>query len=251
MTSRARLVVFAPAAAAVAALLVWGFLGLPHFGFAHGPYGNEIRATGVRQRHATNVVAAVVFDYRGFDTVGEEFIFLAAVIGVAMLLRARREESARSGGRAEDRAPFVGTSDALRAGALTLVGPLALLGMYVVTHGQLTPGGGFQGGLVLGAAPLLVYLAGQTRAFERLTPITVLDLEEGSGAAGFVIVGLIGMIAGGAFLQNVLPLGLAGAFFSGGTLPVINLAVGLEVSAGVVMVVVEFVHQSMLERRRR
>ena len=134
---------------------------------------------------------------------------------------------------------------------LALVGPVALLGLYVVTHGQLTPGGGFQGGLLLGAAPLLVYLAGQAMAFERLTPMPVLDLEEGSGAAGFVVVGLIGMMAGGAYLQNVLPLGLIGAFFSGGNLPVINLAVGLEVSAGVVIVVVEFVHQSMLGRRRR
>jgi len=243
--------VFVPAAAAVAALLLWGFLGLPHFGFAHGPYGNVIRAIGVRQRHVTNVVAAVVFDYRGFDTVGEEFIFVAAVIGVAMLLRAQREESEGRGARAEDRAAFVGTSDALRVAVLALVGPVALLGLYVVTHGQLTPGGGFQGGLLLGAAPLLVYLAGQAMAFERLTPMPVLDLEEGSGAAGFVVVGLIGMMAGGAYLQNVLPLGVVGAFFSGGTLPVINLAVGLEVSAGVVMVVVEFVHQSMLERRRR
>lgn len=134
--------------------------------------------------------------------------------------------------------------------SLLLVGPVTLFGMCLVVHGHLTPGGGFQGGVVLAAAPLLIYLAGRYDAFRRVTPISLLDLEEGAGAAGFVIVGLVGLFAGAAYLQNVLPLGRIGGLFSGGTLPVINLSVGLEVAAGLVIVVSEFLEQAMRVRRR-
>ena len=41
------------------------------------------------------------------------------------------------------------------------------------------------------------------------------------------------MIAGGAFLQNVLPLGQLESMLSGGTIPLINFGVGLEVAAGI------------------
>lgn len=41
---------------------------------------------------ANNVVAAVLFDYRGFDTLGEATILFTAVTGVVMLFRARRKE---------------------------------------------------------------------------------------------------------------------------------------------------------------
>ena len=77
-----------PVLGVLGVLLFWGFSGLPPFGNFHGFYGQLLNHIAVPQRHTSNVVAAVVFDYRGFDTVGEEFIFLAAVIGVAMLLRA-------------------------------------------------------------------------------------------------------------------------------------------------------------------
>src|SRR5207248_4595956 len=122
MNGRARLFVFFPAAAGLGVLLVWAFLGLPRFGFYHGPYGTVLRAVAVHQRHATNVVNAIVFDYRGFDTVGEEFIFFAAVIGIATLLRAQRAEAE---GRAEDHArhrQVTPTSDAVRVASLLLVG---------------------------------------------------------------------------------------------------------------------------------
>ena len=36
---------------------------------------------------ANNVVTSIVFDYRGFDTLGEATVLLAAVVGVALVLR--------------------------------------------------------------------------------------------------------------------------------------------------------------------
>ena len=91
---------------------------------------------------------------------GRGLILFAAVIGVAILLRAHRDEEEREAlefafGRSAPR-----TSDAVRALAVGLVGPTVVTGVYIVAHGHLTPGGGFQGGVVLATALLLVYLAG-------------------------------------------------------------------------------------------
>jgi multisubunit Na+/H+ antiporter MnhB subunit len=39
-----------------------------------------------------NVVTAVVFDYRGFDTLGEATVLFAAVVGILSLFRRLRED---------------------------------------------------------------------------------------------------------------------------------------------------------------
>jgi multicomponent Na+:H+ antiporter subunit B len=248
MSRRVRLVMFLAGASGAAALLVWGFTGLPSFGHYHGVYGHVINARGVAERHATNVVNTTVFDYRGIDTVGEEFILFAAVMGVTLLLRVQRREHEEA---PEDHAAerkLVDTSDAVRVAGLILIAPLVVLGVYVVVHGHLTPGGGFQGGVVLAAAPIMIYLAGRYLSFRAISPMASLDFGEGVGAGGFVIIGMVGMIVGSAFLLNFLPIGESGNLFSGGTLPLINLSVGLEVAAGVVLVIYEFLEQTLMVR---
>jgi multicomponent Na+:H+ antiporter subunit B len=83
-----------------------------------------------------NTVTAVVFDYRGFDTMGEELLLFAAASATALLLRHTRADDTRdivAGIR----------SDAVRAvGAVTAVAAL-VLGLDTVAHGFITPGGGF------------------------------------------------------------------------------------------------------------
>jgi len=247
---RTRAIVFLVAAAGVVVLLAWGLAGLPRFGAYHGVYGREINAHGVHQRHATNVVNTIVFDYRGFDTVGEEFILFAAVIGVPLLLRHQRDESDVSGHDWAEGRSAPGTSDAVRVATLGLIAPSVLLGLYTVAHGQLTPGGGFQGGAVLVAPALFVYLAGRFLMLRSVHPMHALDFGEGTGAAGFVVVGLVGLVAGAAYLSNAFPKGHVGSVLSGGDLPIINVSVGLEVAAGLTLVLYEFLEQTLLVRRR-
>ena len=104
VTVRVRRVVFLLAGATLAIMLLWGFGALPSFGSYHGPYGFVLNQVSVPERHITDVVTAVNFDYRGFDTLGEEFIFFAAVLGVALILRATARRSARPHRRLRDRA---------------------------------------------------------------------------------------------------------------------------------------------------
>jgi multicomponent Na+:H+ antiporter subunit B len=251
VSSKARRIVFLAGAAGVAVLYLWGVLGLPPFGHYRGPYGDIINAHAVEQRHATDVVTSIVFDYRGFDTMGEEFILFAAVIGVALLLRPQREEqqAEASDESPARRAPH--DSDAVRELNLGLVAPAVLYGIYIVIHGHLTPGGGFQGGVVLATAPLFMYLGGEYLGFRRLSPEGVIELGEGIGAGGYVVIGFVGLLAGSPFMANVLPLGRPGNLLSAGIIPVLNLTVGLAVAAGFVLLLSEFLEQTLVLRRTR
>ena len=241
MSARTRLSLFLVAGSGLAALLGWGVAGLPAFGDYHGPYGLVLNQVALGQRHATNVVAAVVFDYRGFDTLGEELMLFASVAAVALILREAREEEAK---QVVD--PM--RNDAVRAVGLAAVPLVLLLGIYVIAFGYLTPGGGFQGGVVVALGLLLVYLAADHRSYRTLTPSKVVDVFEGGGAAAFVTLAL-GVLAGGlAFQQNFLPLGKIGILTSAGSIPLLNWATGVEVAAAFVLLFGEFLEEVMAER---
>lgn len=235
MTREARLGFFAVSAAGLGALLLWAVAGLPDFGHYHHAYGLVLNSVATKERHATNVVTSIVFDYRGFDTLGEEFILFAAAMGVALLLREVREDSRKL------RCGVV--NDVVRLVGLGFVPALLAIGLYVVAHGMVTPGGGFQGGVVLASAFLLVWLAGEYRAFRRITPAPGVDLVKGTGAGGYVVVGIAALLLGHAFLHNVGPLGTAGTLASGGSMLLLNLATALEVSAAFILIFTEFLEE--------
>jgi multicomponent Na+:H+ antiporter subunit B len=249
MTSAVRLRVFLVAAAGLLAFLLWAYSGLPDFGHYVGPYGDILVRLSIPERQTTAVVSAINFDFRGFDTLGEEFILFAAVIGVASLLRnLRGERDARpdddaAGRRVRD------TSVAVSVVGLLLVGPTVLVGLYVVLHGHQTPGGGFQGGVILASALLLVYLSDTYVTLKRVGPMALIEFAEALGAAGLGILGFAGMLAGGAYLQNTLPLGKAGDLLSAGTIPLGNIAVGLAVTGGFAFMLSEFLEQTLVVRR--
>jgi multicomponent Na+:H+ antiporter subunit B len=249
MTRRARLALFAPAAIAVGVLLVWGLSGLPDFGNYTGLYGKLLANLAVPRRGATEAVATTTFDFRAFDTLIEEFILFAAATGVGALLRAQRdeEESEARIQREQERRPDA--SESTRFLVAALVGPTLLFGIYIVTHGHLTPGGGFQGGVILAAAAVLFYLAGRHIADHRARPIEWMERDEGVGALGFALIGVGGLIFAGQFFENFLPRGNSGSLLSGGTIPLSNLVVGLEVLGAMLLVLSEFLEQQFLTRR--
>jgi multicomponent Na+:H+ antiporter subunit B len=244
--------VFAVGLAGFAFLLVWGLTGLPDFGHYNGVYGIELQKAGVQQRKATDLVSSTTFDYRGFDTMGEEFILFAAATGLVVLLRAHRgERRDREGDEHPADRRRREASDVLRVLAVGAAGVVVLVGVYIVTHGHLTPGGGFQGGVILSAGPVFVYLAGQALVGPELRPGRAIELGEAAGAAGFVCIGIGGLIAGFAFLYNFVPLGMPGNLLSAGTIPLLNVSVGVEVTGAVTLTIAEFLDQRMLRRLRR
>lgn len=250
MNSKLRVVVFGVGAAGMLSLMVWAFIGLPEFGHFEGAYGKMINDLALPQRHTTSAVTPVVFDYRGFDTIGEESILFAAVMGVTLVLRLLRDESDTEAQeeRAERRRAEL--SLPLQWLCLGLVPATVVVGAALVTHGQLTPGGGFQGGVVLAGVAVLAYLAGEHVRLRRVDPVAALDVVEGVGIAGFLAIGLVGLVLGVAFLTNVMSLGVPKSVFSGGVIPIINVTVGAAVPAGLVLIIFELLEQTLIVRER-
>jgi multicomponent Na+:H+ antiporter subunit B len=250
MTPAVRRWVFLAGAAGLAAFYVWGLTGLPGFGNYPGPYGDLINRIAVAQTKATGVVSAINFEYRGFDTLGEEFILFTAAIGVATVLRhlrGERERPARD--EATDR-NVPATSDAVRMVSLILVGPTLVMGWFLTSHAQTSPSGGFQGGVVLATSLVLIYLAGEFQVFRRISPADVTDAVGAVGAAGFAAVCLTAMAMGLPYLSNYLPLGSTpGAVSSSGTIALISFFVGIEVAAAFILIVSELLDQTLLFRQ--
>lgn len=249
MTSTQRRVAFLVAMGVLAGFYLWGLSGLPGFGHYPGPYGDVVNAIAVARTHATGVVSAVNFDIRGFDTLGEEYILFIAATGVATVLRHLRGERVRSPMDEAKGRDVPETSDAVRLAAVVMTGPVAIIGWYLVTHAQTSPAGGFQGGVVLATAVLLVYLAGQYLAFKRISPVDVTDAVEAVGAGSFAAIGVSALGLGVAYLTDVLPLGRTpGAINSSGTIALISFFVGVEVTAAFLLICSELLEQTLLVR---
>ncbi|MFB6934839.1 MnhB domain-containing protein [Streptomyces chartreusis] len=238
MNPRTRLWLVAVGLAGVAALLVAACLDLPHFGGDRHPYGDRaVRAS--LDRHTANTIASVNFDQRAFDTLGETTILFAAVVGCVVLLRQTREEH-----RARP-APAAVAPPVRRYALLVL--PVALLvGLYVIAHGQLSPGGGFQGGVVAATSLHLLYLGADYRALERIRPVGLFEVGDALCASAYLVTGFAGLIGGTAFLANtLLPYGTFNTLSSGGTVPLLNAAVGMEVACAVVVLLARLLDQAV------
>jgi multicomponent Na+:H+ antiporter subunit B len=240
------MVLFVTAVAVFGFVLVDGLTGLPAFGNYHGVYGQVIDGIGVTERHATDLVTALNFDIRGFDTLGEEFILFGSVLGVVLILRELRGESEHPSRHEADEHQFAGASEALRALALVLVPTIVAVGVYIVVHGQITPGGGFQGGVILAAGPFAVFLAGRYLRMKLVAPHTLVELGDAVGAAGYALVGLGGLVFVGVFFKNFLPFGIPGHLLSAGQMDVASAAVGLEVSGAFLVAFSEFLDQAVV-----
>ena len=251
MSTKFRNVMFLLSALVFSIFLGLGMSGLPSFGNFHGIYGDLLNKIALSQRHATNIVTAVAYDYRGIDTLGEETVLFAAVIGVSLLLRESPSEFKSS---PDDELPgrkVPETSEAVRFVGLGLAGFILAYGIYLIINAQRTPGGGFQGGVVLATSLLIIYLATDFHFYNRILPIPILEILEAIGLSGFVLIGLVGMIEQSAFLANFLPLGLPGRLISAGTIPLINIMVGVAVGAGNVILITEFLKQALITREGR
>jgi multicomponent Na+:H+ antiporter subunit B len=247
---RARLLLFACAGPGLLAVLLVGLHGLPAFGHFHGVYGLLVDRIEPGERHATDIVTALNFDLRAFDTLGEEFILFASVSGVALLLRHLRDEddgTERSRSLAEHR--FAGASDAVRVLSLVLIPLFVALGVYLALHGALTPGGGFQAGIVLAAGPLAILLAGRYLALKRVAPKWALESLDAVGATAYAAIGLGGLIFASVYLANYLPLGTPGHLLSAGMMPLNSIAVALEVTGAFLLTWTEFLDQDVLVGR--
>ena len=105
--------------------------------------------------------------------------------------------------------------------------------LYIILHGHLSPGGGFQGGVMMVALVALVALGHGYETTVQTFSYHLLHKTEGFASIFYVALGLLGVAAGAHFAQNVLYLGKIGSLYSAGTIFWMNVTVGVKVISGV------------------
>jgi len=114
---------------------------------------------------------------------------------------------------------------------------IAMLGLYVIAHGPYGPGGGFAGGVFVAVGAILPRLTLPEHVAYRLVPTTVGPLAGAIGMLGFLAVGLVPLLLGGAFLDySMLAFGgmeVARARYLG--ILVVEIAVGLAVFGAMIL----------------
>lgn len=250
MTPVTRGRVFVVGALALGALFTWGIVGLAATVEFNELVGSYYPRVSIEEVKSYNVVSAVVFDYRGADTMIEQLILFAAVVGADLLLRRQRGEREELPQRSLPERDVPRMSRALQLAGVVLAGLSIFVAMYVILHAQFTPGGGFQSGVLLAGALLAAYIADEYVTFARLTSTPAIERVEAVAAGAYVVVGAIGLAVGGFFLDNFLPLGELGTLLSSGTIYLLNLIVGVEVTAGFLLIMEGFLEQTLAIRER-
>ena len=113
---------------------------------------------------------------------------------------------------------------------------ILLFGLYLITYGHVTPGGGFQGGVVLASGMVLLLLCRGTGKMQTLFPIPAIHFVEALGFFAFLVMGLAGVIAGNGYLSNFLPAGRVETVPGAGFIFILNIIIGLKVGAGITLI---------------
>ena len=179
--------------------------------------GQNYAERGVDDTGSANLVTAVVVAYRGLDTLGEVVVLFSASTAVVLILTLIPISS-----NPAPPSSIVGFTSGVLPGAIVL------FGIYIITHGHLSPGGGFPGGAVVASAFLLVMLGSN----ELPGKSKFLASIESLAGLTFGLLGFWGMMVFGQFLNNlVLPAGSSGRLLSAGIIPLISLAIGAKVAS--------------------
>ena len=116
--------------------------------------------------------------------------------------------------------------------ARVLVPFLQLFGLYIIVHGPVSPGGGFQGGVIVGASMILLALSYDLSSAETRVSHKIRIAMDSTGALLFAGIGLLGLLAGGVFLEyGVIPLPMAPAEIRGLMILLIGVAIGIHIMA--------------------
>lgn len=130
-----------------------------------------------------------------------------------------------------------GMSPIVKKVAQLVTGFVFLYGIYIITHGHLTPGGGFAGGAFLSGAFILLVLSFGSDVLNLRKEEEGASVVEGLAILTFTLLAVMGFFVGmHAFFANYLPKGKIGELISAGLIPLYNVAVGVEVGAALLTI---------------
>lgn len=152
----------------------------------------------VEDTHSYNIVTAVLADYRGFDTLFETCVMFLSGI-TAMMILSTKEKVHKNDVSTIDKDHF--ESDIMDHSFRVIIPILLVYGVYVLIHGEISLGGGFQAGALLASAYLLERIIPGVRfAFGNISESLAL-IFAGLGTFIYLVTGLLPMFNGGNFLE--------------------------------------------------
>jgi len=190
-----------------------------------------------KDTHTPNVVTAVLGDYRGFDTMLETSVVLIAGIAIMALLRrvALGDEDEEVVTESQEHEPYESTP-IVRVSCDLLIPPMQLFALYVLMHGHYSPGGGFQGGVILGATLILHSLAYGLEETLKYFSERVTFISSYFGVILYSGIGLLCLFFGANFLDyGSLDSILPGVTSSARSFAVLGIETGVAITVMAVM----------------
>lgn len=222
--------------------LVYASLDMPLFGDPTAPIHHHVVPRYLNDSFAEiglpNVVTSVLASYRGYDTMGEAFVIFTAAVGVITLIgRGRREKS--SDEKKADAHNVMKQKIVLRVVSKLLIPFILLFGLYVQWHGDFGPGGGFQAGVIFGAAFILYGIIYGLGTLRKALPAWFTRMVMALGVLLYAGTGVVSMIKGAKFLDyNVLASTSTGGQHIG--ILLVEFGVGMTVFAAIVTIFCAF-----------
>lgn len=140
-----------------------------------------------------------------------------------------------------------GMSRIVRTMTTLIFGLILVYGFYVIAHGHISPGGGFQGGAIVASAFALLLVTYGTNQIQKFLSKDLLSILESTGLVLFITFAFLGL--GTTFFYNFIsnsgglfgsPTAIGinpGDLNTGGTITLMNMAVGLEVLAALGVII--------------
>jgi len=185
----------------IGVLLILASTDLPDWGDPASPASTHVSnyyiENSMKETSVPNFVTSVLADYRGYDTMFETIvIFCAGITVLAVLRRTRRRKKEIKPRPARKDADII-----IQTAARILAPTMQIFALYVVAHGHHSPGGGFQGGVILGASFIMLAIAYDVKTvLNRFKEKAVLILC-GVGVSIYAGIGFFSLLRGANFLN--------------------------------------------------
>jgi multicomponent Na+:H+ antiporter subunit B len=187
-------------------LLLYATTDFPAWGDPQAPAATHVSPHyllhTIAETSVPNAVTSVLADYRGFDTMFETAVILTAGLAVLIILRlGGLHESASPPQRVGALSKQYEGDIIIRFVARVIFPFLLLFAFYVVGHGHHSPGGGFQGGVILGATFILLAISYDLKIVMRSFPEKIAIIFATAGVLIYSGTGALCMLLGGNFLD--------------------------------------------------
>ena len=249
-------------------LLLYGTGELPAWGDPFSPASTHLSddyiEKALEQTEVPNLVTAVLADYRGYDTMFETAVVFCAGLACFLLLRDFRpkkehyyrhvptgvmlhvkdgSKQIEVGKEFEDMdKDWVPSDTIIKSVCRILIPFIQIYALYVVAHGDFSPGGGFQGGVIFGSSLILLAISYNLKTLMKRVSEKFLGIFSAMGVLVYVGIGVIAMVLGGHFLDysryapifgeaHIRALGMLG----------VEIGVGMAVTAVMVIIYINIV----------